>query len=383
MKISLKPIYQQRPEIFDNPSLLKNAIIDYHPGMNGAAALISALVDNGAFRLIKNGKINSKSDFDSALDDLSDKTFYPKDAVAKGLVRLGECLDLDYSEYLSSPSPQPQNPPQNPPRSQPKNPPMNKPLLYTDPSQFECVLFQNGCRIDKYIGNDSIVNVPETINGLPVFKIGRGAFSCKTNITEVYLPSALEEIGESAFSDCTSLKEIALGDQLRSVGERAFSDCTSLKEIALGDQLRSVGAYAFFQCEKLEYVVLPDSLTSLGDYAFSNDSSLKNVILGKSLKKIPKCCFMDCGALNELTIPEGVESIGGWAFCNCGSLYSLTLPKSLSHLGEGCFDWCTSLTTITYNGASDDWKRINKDINWKEYSSLKSVNCQGVLVEIQ
>ena len=50
-----------------------------------------------------------------------------------------------------------------------------------------------GITITKYIGKDHIVIIPEYIKGIPVNRIGGGAFD-KTNIRALYIPDSVEHI---------------------------------------------------------------------------------------------------------------------------------------------------------------------------------------------
>ena len=69
-----------------------------------------------------------------------------------------------------------------------------------------------------------------------------------TSLSEVTLPSNLNEIGKCAFSGCASLGEITLPPNLNEVGRGAFSQCTSLSEITLLPSLNEIGKYIFSGC---------------------------------------------------------------------------------------------------------------------------------------
>ena len=54
--------------------------------------------------------------------------------------------------------------------------------------------------ITNYTGPGGAVDVPATINGLPVTSIGYIAFYDCTNLTSVTIPSSVTSIGEEAFA---------------------------------------------------------------------------------------------------------------------------------------------------------------------------------------
>lgn len=56
----------------------------------------------------------------------------------------------------------------------------------------------NQVSIDKYIGNDTKVAIPETLDGKKVTSIGYEAF-CDTDVVEVTIPEGVTGINGSAF----------------------------------------------------------------------------------------------------------------------------------------------------------------------------------------
>lgn len=49
----------------------------------------------------------------------------------------------------------------------------------------------NSITIYKYIGTDTVVSIPDKINGKPVVWILRGAFESQKNITKVIIPNSI------------------------------------------------------------------------------------------------------------------------------------------------------------------------------------------------
>ena len=74
--------------------------------------------------------------------------------------------------------------------------------------EFEMDETLGGAVVKKYIGDASVVVVPDDYNGTPIVKIGDSAFEGNTKITKVSLPDTIQIIGKRAFAGCTSLAEM-------------------------------------------------------------------------------------------------------------------------------------------------------------------------------
>ena len=77
-------------------------------------------------------------------------------------------------------------------------------MEYTDASAFETEELDDGTlSITKYVGKDTVVNVPPEINGKAVTEIGEGAFMECESLTEITLPEGVTRIGHFARSGCS------------------------------------------------------------------------------------------------------------------------------------------------------------------------------------
>lgn len=99
-------------------------------------------------------------------------------------------------------------------------------------------------------------------------KFGYGVFQQCFVLTEVNLPSDLEEINGAMFSLCRSLKKIELPNGLKTIRSDAFSN-SGLEEIRIPEGVTSIDDYAFYNCANLKTVFLPKSLEKIGFVAFS------------------------------------------------------------------------------------------------------------------
>jgi hypothetical protein len=85
-------------------------------------------------------------------------------------------------------------------------------------------------RIVLYLGTESIVVIPDTIQGRVVSEIGGKAFAecekiVRKNIKKVILSDNVKVIAEKAFADCEALEEVVLGNGLESIATDAFDKC--------------------------------------------------------------------------------------------------------------------------------------------------------------
>ena len=76
--------------------------------------------------------------------------------------------------------------------------------------------------INKYNGSDSLVNIPDTIDGKMVVNIGKKCFKGNTNIEKVVIPNTVGRIQEEAFMDCTNLNTVIFPYSLVEIHDKAF-----------------------------------------------------------------------------------------------------------------------------------------------------------------
>ena len=145
--------------------------------------------------------------------------------------------------------------------------------------------------VNKYLGDDSIVWIPEKISGYTVTAIGSKCFE-KNSLKGVVIPEEVVSIGNNAFRDCKNLASVTF--------EGAPSTVT-------------VGDMAFQNCTRLETINLPAAET-IGRLAFDNCTSLEKMSIKSGTKEIGDYCFRGCTALKRIEIPKTVTVIGQGAF---------------------------------------------------------------------
>ena len=305
-------------------------------------------------------------------------------------------------------------------------------LLLASPAavqaQFNYTVTNQTITITGYTGTSSVVDIPSTINGLPVISIGIGAFD-GSSLISVTIPNAVTSLGVRAFFECYSLTNVTIGSGVTSIGDSAFSGCYSLTNITLGSGVTSIGDYAFSGCTSLTNIMvdplnpafssvagvlfnqsqttllqypagkvggytIPNSITTIADSAFAFCSGLTSITIPNRVTSIGDSVFSGCG-LTSITIPNSVTNIGDDAFGGCTSLTRVTIPNSVTSIGDFAFFYCTSLTNVTIgNNVTSIGDRafyycssltaINVETNNPVYSSMSGVlfdKSQTTLIE--
>ncbi len=261
--------------------------------------------------------------------------------------------------------------------------------------------------ITKYTGYGTSVTIPTSLSGVKVTQIGSSAFSGKSTIEKLTIPSNVTSIGTKAFYNCSSLTTLNLSEGLKEIGYGAFENCVSLKSVVIPSTVEtvrgdswdggafencsgltsitikgsSVGPRMFYGCTSLTYVKIPSSVATvgydafhscaalksaaievtdtIGDSAFSECLYLENVTL-KNVKTINREAFYKT-SVKTLNCPATLTSIGYNAFYDCQSLSTLTLNSGLASIGYGAFGNCISLkkvvipATVTTLGSNSTW----------------------------
>lgn len=87
--------------------------------------------------------------------------------------------------------------------------------------------------LNKYTGSETVVVIPQTIEGKTVTEIGSLAFDSMDRITSVSIPETVTTIGAKAFYGCTSISTITIPETVTSIGTSAFYGWSSSQEIIL------------------------------------------------------------------------------------------------------------------------------------------------------
>ncbi|MDG1852996.1 MAG: leucine-rich repeat protein [Verrucomicrobiales bacterium] len=72
------------------------------------------------------------------------------------------------------------------------------------------------------VSAEGTINIPESIEGIPVTKIADNAFESCTKITRVIVPQTILSVGNNAFEDCSELRLVGFEGRLPEIGTDAF-----------------------------------------------------------------------------------------------------------------------------------------------------------------
>lgn len=201
----------------------------------------------------------------------------------------------------------------------------------------------------KYLGEESHVSIPESIDGAEVESVGYGAFSENEQIEEVTIPDTVTALQYGAFHSCSNLKTVTFAgnSRLQSIGVSAFEQCSSLQNIDLPDTVEQIKDNAFYWTA-LKAVNISDNITEVGDFAFAQNSSLSEVTLGSGIEGIERGTFANCESLVSIEIPDNITYIGDSAFKDTG-LTTVNIPESVTSVGKSAFAEC-SLEEVNIEG---------------------------------
>jgi hypothetical protein len=139
-----------------------------------------------------------------------------------------------------------------------------------------------GVKITKYNGNAKAVQIPATIQGMPVREVG--GFGYNKTITSVIIPEGVIQLGWTAFSNCENLTSVKFPTTLTEITYGAFEK-TKLTAVDLSEtSVTNIGKNAFQECKALTSVALPASISVIEDYAFSRNPALTTVTIPEAAK---------------------------------------------------------------------------------------------------
>ncbi len=221
----------------------------------------------------------------------------------------------------------------------------------------------------KYIGNESTLVIPDTIDGKRVVAIAEKAFSSNKTLISLTLPETVKEIGYGAFGN-TNIEKITFPKSMTHIDKCAFVFCQKLSSLTLPEGIEAVEECTFRYCESLKSISIPSTVKVIGTQAFGysglEDVSFKGVpeIIGKvaftntkikeisiptGVKEIQDSAFAGASRLASVRLGYGIESIGHDAFSG-SRIKDITLPSSLSHMSATAFSYCHELVSMYFDG---------------------------------
>jgi hypothetical protein len=214
----------------------------------------------------------------------------------------------------------------------------------TPAADFTCTAADDGVTVTGYTGGDSVVIIPDLLDGKPVTVIAEGAFADKTSIKAISVPDTVRSIGKGAFKGCKSLTSLRTpvftcegapffgalfgAETAEANGYTVPAELSTLVITKHEDNpCVAVPEAAFYGCRSIELVSLPANVYEIGDFAFYGCQSLAYIrVTGPVLETVGRNAFTNCASLLALDLPYSVQTLGFAMLEGCGKLESLTLP---------------------------------------------------------
>lgn len=194
---------------------------------------------------------------------------------------------------------------------------------------------------------DTELIIPATYNGLPVTRIGAGAFGGCSQLTSVSIPDTVTTIENWAFGGCTGLTQLTIPDSVTTIEFSVFYGCTGLMNVTLPSQITVIEENTFYNCSALAGVTIPEGVTTIGPGAFYNCTSMVGAIIPESVMRIEHRAFEGCWHLSILTLPQNLTFIGEYAFSECIGLTDITIPGSVTAISDYAFYNCYYMNSVT------------------------------------
>ena len=194
--------------------------------------------------------------------------------------------------------------------------------------------------ITKYNGSNQYLTIPDTINGITVTGIGKGAFNGKGMIMMKF-PDTLTYITAWGLQGQSSLKSVYCSN-LKVVGERGFYGCRALDTIDL-TQLEEVGVYSFGQCTSIQGLY-NDKLTRLEKGSFYRITNAVSVDL-PNVTSIDNLGLTSLNNVEHINLPK-LETMGNGVFDGAFLLETIDLPSLTTLTGNHCFGATSNLKEL-------------------------------------
>ena len=134
-------------------------------------------------------------------------------------------------------------------------------------SQKEILVFSElsdgtyGVKAGKDAGDEAVIEIPSTYNGVAVTQILSNGFKGLSSLQTINISNNVTTINQNAFYGCTGLSEVSLPETLQTINEYSFYECSSLESMIIPYNVSKIGQYAFYGCSNLTSVTLSTEKT--------------------------------------------------------------------------------------------------------------------------
>ncbi len=215
--------------------------------------------------------------------------------------------------------------------------------------------------------NATSIDIPSSINGREVKRIGEKAFQSRIYLQYISLPATISEIDARCFNGARALQSIIVDKTnpyfcdengvLYTKDKTVLLHCSpknsSGTSFTVPSTVKKIGDYAFYYHydSGINSINFNEGLEEIGDYAFYYNTLLSNLNFPSTLKRIGKSAF-NCisaqGNIQVVMFNEGLEEIGESAFVGAYFKDSFALPSTIKKIGEYAFTNCTAIKEFTF-----------------------------------
>lgn len=245
------------------------------------------------------------------------------------------------------------------------------------------VLDGEAIRIDG-IDADSMtspsLDIPDSIEGLPVRAIQTGAFTDMRGIESILIPDSVAKIGTHAFRGCSDARSIRFPRGMDTYDSGWTRGCVKLEEMTLPGNLEKVTS-AIFDLPALSHLKVGPGTAGVMPAAFGNSKlasievSVDNELLSSDghaiytkgyevilalatpledyhvvdgCQALARKAFSNFELLSQVSLPESIVVIGDYAYAKCG-IRDFEAPDNLRVIGERAFFGCRWLANVKLN----------------------------------
>ena len=237
-------------------------------------------------------------------------------------------------------------------------------------------------KIHDYIGFDSEVVVPATLNSKKVVAIGEQSFS-SSGIKKITVSEGISKLEVNSFYSCTDLEEVILPSTIDTILSRPFNGDAKLTNLVISPEnpyfkfedmiIYSKDGTKLISClrGKSGEVIIPDTVTSMTEAAFFNCMDITKIVFSKNIKEIPEGTCYPISSL-EVIISEGTESIANHVFGNSSNV-RVEIPESVKTIGDEAFRSAYNPVIIGYPGSFAETYAKAKNITFIDITKSDKV----------
>ena len=130
-------------------------------------------------------------------------------------------------------------------------------------SDFEYEVDGDGIKINKYVGSDSIVVIPDKIDGKPVTQLKSYLFANESSVKGVLIPNTVSTLIYT-FTNNKDI-QVVICEDVERIQDFTFANCPQLRTLENGTKLVELGQNSISVCPKLEELTIPSTLTNISD----------------------------------------------------------------------------------------------------------------------